>query len=101
MGFAVFRVPKRSLKAVDPGWSEADEWGVKSQVPETPRRTRRARAVAWSAAGLSSALLLIGGSLAALDREVLRGGSWHSYDERGGKAIVLAPEQQRVREIVE
>ena len=34
--------------------------------------------MAWAAAGLSSAMLLIGGSLAALDREVLSNDGWHS-----------------------
>jgi hypothetical protein len=42
-------------------------------------------------AGLVTALLLIGGSLAALDREVMRNGTWHSYDDGDGQSIRLAP----------
>ena len=56
------------------------------------KRNRRARALAWSATGLTSALLLIGGSLAALNGEVLNGGAWHTYDDGAEQeAIVLMP----------
>lgn len=65
---------------------------MKSTSPEKQRRGRRARALAWSATGLTSALLLISGSLAALNGEVLDGGTWHTYDDGApSESIVLAP----------
>ena len=65
--------------------------GVRSTSPENQRRGRRARALAWSATGLTTALLLITGSLAALNGAVLDGGAWHSYDDGTSESIVLAP----------
>ena len=59
--------------------------------PENQRRGRRARALAWSATGLTTALLLITGSLAGLNGAVLDGGAWHSYDDDTSESIVLAP----------
>ena len=64
-----------------------------TSTPEKPRRARRLRVVAWATTGLTSALLLIGGSLAALNSQVLDGGSWHSYADGDGETIVLAPSE--------
>ena len=72
-----------SAQRLDQGAAAVDERGVK--------RSRRARALAWSAAGLISALLLIVGSLAALNGEVLDNGSWSTYSDDDGESIVLAP----------
>ena len=62
-------------------------------TPEKPRRARRLRVIAWATTGLTSALLLIGGSLAALNGQVLDGGSWHSYADGDGEASILAPSE--------
>ncbi|HWT95114.1 MAG TPA: hypothetical protein VN238_19110, partial [Solirubrobacteraceae bacterium] len=61
-----------------------------------PRRGR-GRTLAWSAAGLASALALIGGSLAALDREVLSNGEWHpfAHDDGSRQRVELAPDAPR------
>lgn len=56
--------------------------------PPISRRIRRARALAWAVAGVATALLLIGGSMTALD---LGTAGWHGVDEREGATIVLAP----------
>jgi hypothetical protein len=88
----VFGPLRHRSQTLDPGSTPADEWIVKALDSETPRRARRAKAYAWSAAGLTTALLLIGGSLAALNGAVLGGGAWSTYDDGGdSQAIILAP----------
>ena len=47
--------------------------------------------LAWSATGLTTALLLIGGSLAALNGQVLDGGAWHTLDDGESESIILSP----------
>ena len=59
--------------------------------PDTRRRSRRARALAWSAVGLVIAFLLMAGSLIALNAQVLDGGSWQTYDDRESESIILLP----------
>jgi len=61
-------------------------WGVSPASPPISRRTRRARALAWALAGVATALLLIGGSVTALD---LGTDGWHGVDEHEGATIVL------------
>ena len=72
----------------------ADEEGVQGGTfdPGAKRTKSRAKSLAWSAAGLLSALALIGGGLVGLDREVLSNGEWHRPDARGSAGeVVLAP----------
>jgi hypothetical protein len=47
---------------------------------------------------LASAIVLIGGSLTALDREVLSTDAWHSVDEAKTNPVVLAPDERRARD---
>lgn len=71
----------------------ADDVGVQvTPAPSLPRG-RRVRSFAWGLAGLASASVLIGGSLAALDNQVLSTRAWHSDAGAPGntRPVTLAP----------
>ncbi len=57
-----------------------------------PRRSGRAKALGWGATGLATAVLLIGGSLAALEGQVSTHGDWQRFtSDDPDRAVVLPP----------
>ncbi|HEX2088164.1 MAG TPA: hypothetical protein VHF89_20930, partial [Solirubrobacteraceae bacterium] len=57
----------------------------------------RSRTARWVAAGLLTALALIAGSMAALDRRVLGHSDWGRDDGRRGDVVVLGPDGEPAR----
>src|SRR5918992_4171608 len=68
-----------------------------SPCMDAPRLLRlsrlRSRVAGWGDAGLVTAILLIAGSVAALDRHFLGHDDWGRDDDRGGGVVVLVPDR--------